>query len=93
MTRSTWIAALALLGLVGPAPGGDATVPGEVTTPYPTLINLGVEWQIEGDDNENGRVAVRFRAVGDSDWREAMPLRLLTLMHPLHLNWPSAIKY
>jgi hypothetical protein len=68
-------APLLALGLLGAARAGDATIPGEVTTPYPTLINLGVEWQIEGDDNENGRVAVRYRAVGESDWHDAMPLR------------------
>ena len=69
--RSTCIATFVLVGygLVGSVRAGDATVPGEVTTPYPTLINLGVEWHIEGDDNENGRVAVRYRAVGESDWR------------------------
>jgi hypothetical protein len=30
------------------------TAPGEITTPYPTLINLSVEWKIEGDGNRNG---------------------------------------
>jgi hypothetical protein len=53
----------------------DATIPGEVTTPYPTIINLAVVWEIEGDDNLNGVVTVRFREVGEQDWREAMPLR------------------
>jgi len=52
----------------------DATIPGAVTTPYPTVINLAVEWKIEGDDNLNGRVAVRFRKTGADKWREAMPL-------------------
>ncbi|HTK77004.1 MAG TPA: right-handed parallel beta-helix repeat-containing protein [Gemmataceae bacterium] len=77
MTRNTCIASLVVVacGFVAAARAGDATVPGEVTTPYPTLINLGVEWQIEGDDNENGRVDVRFRAVGETDWHAAMPLR------------------
>ena len=27
----------------------DSTRPGEITTPFPTLTNLAVEWQIEAD--------------------------------------------
>jgi hypothetical protein len=53
----------------------DATVPGEVTTPYPTILNLAIEWKIAGDANLNGTVTVRYRAVGEERWREAMPLR------------------
>ena len=36
----------------------DKTIPGEVQTPYPTIINLTVEWFIEGDDNQNGKVTL-----------------------------------
>ena len=36
----------------------DATTPGEVTIPYPTVTNLAVEWKIKGDDNLNGVVTV-----------------------------------
>ncbi len=53
----------------------NATVPGEVTTPHPTILNLAIEWQIAGDDNLNGTVSVRYRAAGENAWREAMPLR------------------
>jgi hypothetical protein len=66
---------LAWFVAVGAGRCADATTPGEVTTPYPTLINLGVEWAIDGDDNLNGVVTVRYRAVGESGWRDAMPLR------------------
>src|SRR5687768_3910713 len=52
-----------------------ATTLGEVTTPYPTIQNLAVEWKIEGDANLNGVVTVRYRAAGSDAWREAMPLR------------------
>ncbi len=51
------------------------TIPGEVVTPYPTIINLGVEWNIKGDDNLNGTVTVQFREKGTSDWKQGMPLR------------------
>jgi hypothetical protein len=66
---------IALLACATLAGAADATIPGAVSSPYPTLTNLGVEWLIEGDDNLNGVVEVRFRAAGESAWREAMPLR------------------
>jgi len=53
----------------------DVTTPGKVTTPYPTIINLAVEWHVTGDDNLNGRVSVRYRKAGGEKWRVAMPLR------------------
>ena len=56
-------------------PGSDATVPGEVSVPYPTITNLAVEWHIQGDANLNGEVRVRFRKMGKESWRQAMPLR------------------
>jgi hypothetical protein len=65
--------ALALAAL--PALAGNATVPGDITTPYPTIVNLAVEWKIAGDDNLNGVVEVEYRRAGDSAWRRAMPLR------------------
>ncbi len=55
--------------------GGNATIPGAVTVPYPTIHNLAVEWPIDGDDNGNGGVTVRYRKVGDGAWRQGMPLR------------------
>jgi len=54
---------------------GNATVPGEVTSPYPTITNLAVEWKIAGDDNLNGVVSVEYRRTGESAWHRAMPLR------------------
>ena len=38
----------------------DKTIPGKVSTPYPTIINVAIEWEIEGDDNLNGIVTVQF---------------------------------
>ncbi len=52
----------------------NATTPGEITTPYPTITCLAVEWLIRGDDNNNGKVEVEYRASGDSKWLKAMPL-------------------
>ena len=52
----------------------DATVARDVSAPSPTVTNLSIEWMIDGDDNLNGVVSVRFRAAGGA-WREGMPLR------------------
>lgn len=41
---------------------------------HPTLLNLGFEWSIRGDDNRNATVAVKFREAGQAAWREGLPL-------------------
>ena len=55
-------------------PDPNAVVPGELFIEPPTLINLGFEWLIQGDDNRNASVAVSFRKQGASEWRAALPL-------------------
>jgi hypothetical protein len=57
------------------APAQNSTTPGEISTPYPTVTNLAVEWKVQGDDNLNGVVAVKYRRAGEESWRPAMPLR------------------
>jgi len=52
---------------------------GELVIDPPTLINLGFEWVIKGDDNRNARVDVAYRKKGDTAWKSAMPL--LRLQH------------
>ena len=52
----------------------DAVVPGELYAEPPTLLCLGFEWNIEGDDNRNATVSVEYREHGASSWRKAMPL-------------------
>ena len=47
---------------------------GRFVVEHPTLLNLGFEWEIRGDANRNATVAVEFRAVGESGWRQALPL-------------------
>ena len=39
-----------------------------------TLINLGFEWFVDGDDNRNAAVAVSYRRVGEATWHTALPL-------------------
>jgi hypothetical protein len=54
--------------------GSDAVSAGELIVEPPTLINLGFEWWIDGDDNRNAAVSVSFRERGQSEWRPALPL-------------------
>jgi hypothetical protein len=47
---------------------------GELIIEPPTLISLGFEWYIDGDDNRNSAVSVHYRVRGEPSWREALPL-------------------
>ena len=51
-----------------------AVVPGELFTEPPTLINLGFEWLIQGDENRNARVEVWYRKTGEASWQDALPM-------------------
>jgi hypothetical protein len=66
-----------------PAPAGGAPAvdvnpnaiePGEFVIEPATLINLGFEWFVQGDDNRNAAVAVSYRKKGDTGWKNALPL-------------------
>jgi len=61
--------------LAAPALASDTTTPGKITPPFPTIHNLAVEWQIEGDDNLNATCEVRYRVEGTKEWRAGLPLR------------------
>ena len=52
----------------------NPTTIGEFTIERPTLVSLGFEWRIAGDDNRNAKVDVSYRAKGETKWREALPL-------------------
>jgi hypothetical protein len=66
----------------GQAPGGRGAAPanpnavtaGDFLIDPPTLINLGFEWFIQGDENRNAAVAVSYRKKGGAAWRNALPL-------------------
>jgi hypothetical protein len=60
-----------------PAPPQNATTAGEFLVDPPTLVSLGFEWRIAGDENRNARVDVTFRKKGDQQWRPALPLMRL----------------
>ena len=48
--------------------------PGEFVIEPPTLIALGFEWYVSGDDNHNAVVAVSYRKKGAHSWKEGLPL-------------------
>src|SRR5262245_41333219 len=52
----------------------NAVTAGRFHVEHPTLLNLGFEWAIEGDANRNAAVTVQFRPMGESNWRDALPL-------------------
>jgi hypothetical protein len=52
----------------------NKTYSGEFIIESPTLISLGFEWHIDGDDNRNAGVSVRYRKKGEVNWQEALPL-------------------
>src|SRR5471030_3043526 len=74
------ISASLLFGLFGicasAAAAGDSNkvTPGELIIDHPTLINLGFEWLIEGDDNRNAQVEVSYRQRGETQWKVGLPL-------------------
>ena len=52
----------------------NATTPGRFVVERPTLLSLGFQWWITGDENRNAQVSVEYRAVGQTRWRKALPL-------------------
>src|SRR5262249_41688079 len=59
---------------VAAAASNAKVTPGELVVDHPTLINLGFEWLIQGDDNRNAEVTVSYRRQGDTQWKQALPL-------------------
>jgi len=61
-------------GAISKPADANRTVPGDLSVEPSTLHCLGFEWNIEGDDNRNGRVEVRYRRPGEDAWRRALDL-------------------
>ena len=57
-----------------PLSAADKTTAGELITEPPTLLSLGFEWRIDGDDNRNATVAVSYRKAGEQMWKAGPPL-------------------
>jgi len=65
---------LAVLFLTLALQAANRTTTGEFIAERPTLISLGFEWHIDGDDNHNAAVSVFYRKKGDQAWKEGLPL-------------------
>ncbi len=52
----------------------NTTKAGELTIEPPTLICLGFDWKISGDENVNARVDVKYRRQGESEWHDYLSL-------------------
>ena len=65
---------LALLLFAATLQAQNSTQAGKFHVEHPTLLNLGFEWAIDGDENRNATVEVRFRKAGTAEWRPALPL-------------------
>ncbi len=69
-----WATLVAVLLFPSVARAQNKTIAGAFTVERPTLVSLGFEWRISGDANRNARVDVTFRKVGDTQWRNGLPL-------------------
>src|ERR671931_513780 len=65
LTLAFWTAALH---------AADKTTAREFITEPPTLLSLGFEWRIDGDDNRNATVAVSYRKKGEQTRKDGLPL-------------------
>ncbi|MCC6540152.1 MAG: hypothetical protein IT162_21570 [Bryobacterales bacterium] len=72
---------MALLCYAALASAENRVKPGELLIEPPTLINLGFEWVVEGDDNRNSQVAAAYRKQGEAAWQPALPLLRLQREH------------
>jgi hypothetical protein len=52
----------------------DKTTAKEFITEPPTLLSLGFEWKVDGDDNRNATVEVSYRKKGEQSWKQGLPL-------------------
>jgi hypothetical protein len=53
---------------------GNGVHAGRFVVEPPTLICLGFDWKISGDDNRNASVEVVYRRAGAAEWKQALPL-------------------
>jgi len=64
-----------LLVLAAPCAWSQAAATaGDFWVEPPTLVSLGFEWRIEGDENRNASVEVLYRKKGEARWHAALPL-------------------
>ncbi len=54
--------------------GIDSVTSGELTVERPTVMALGFDWRITGDENRNAAVQLEYRRRGEAKWRKGLPL-------------------
>src|SRR5262245_58104489 len=79
VSRRLLVAALSLAASLPTAVlAADRTTARDFVVEPATLVSLGFEWHIDGDDNRNATVAVFYRkkdnTQGAAAWREGPPL-------------------
>jgi hypothetical protein len=74
LTLAPTVRAAKATGEHGQTRVNNGVTPGQFVTEPATLICLGFEWDIAGDDNRNAAVEVRYRVSGQTAWIEGMPL-------------------
>lgn len=89
MRTSSVITFVALATLAFPARAGNSLTVSDPTLDAPTVITLGVQMLITGDDNYNASVTVRYKKSSDSTYKIGLPL---FRVHPeqLQANIPPA---
>jgi hypothetical protein len=73
-TAARFVLALFSLLWAMPLSAADKTTVKEFITEPATLVSLGFEWRVDGDDNRNASVAVSYRKKGEPAWKEGLPL-------------------
>ena len=70
----TILVVLALVTVTPTVRAANGVTPGQFVIEPATLICLGFEWDITGDDNRNATVEVSYRVSGQTAWIDGMPL-------------------
>lgn len=78
-----------LLGAPAVRAANQLTVLGQPQLDRSTPIAIGIQLLISDDDNHDASVSVRYRKVGDSAWREALPLFRVRPEHVAGLTVPQ----
>ena len=73
-TAARFVLALFSLLWALPLPVANKTTVKEFITEPATLVSLGFEWRVDGDDNRNASVAVSYRKKGEPAWKDGLPL-------------------
>ena len=72
--RQILLAIAAIIALTNSAAADNAVKPGDFVVERSTLLSLGFEWKIGGDENRNAMVKVTYRQTGSTAWKQALPL-------------------